>query len=325
MPAAAIFGISFLTPLAGLLALAMVVPLAALAVTERRSRRVRALLGLVGPGKRALLPAAAALVLLPLLVGVAAAQPVVVRQEVVHERGDAQAFFVFDTSRSMLASSGFGAADRLARAKRVAMRLRATLGNVPVGIASLTDRALPDLMPTTDPALFDRTLAQSVGIDEPPPSQPYKLARSTNLAAIVPVLMSHVFSNVPKRLLVVFTDGETAPITPLLGSGIGQRASAIFIHVWAPGEQIYGRDGRVDPHYSADGRSVSLLQQAARATGGSVFTESQVGKAASQARKIVGRGAVTAHVNAYSRKPLAPWFVLAGVLPLAFLLWRRNA
>ena len=30
-------------------------------------------------------------------------------------------------------------------------------------------------------------------------------------------------------------------------------------------------------------------------------------------------------VDAYARVPLAPWFVLAGILPLAFLLWRRNA
>ena len=47
-----------------------------------------------------------ALFLLPGLVAVAAAQPVVVRQQLVRERGDAQAFFVIDTSLSMEASGG---------------------------------------------------------------------------------------------------------------------------------------------------------------------------------------------------------------------------
>lgn len=326
MPAAAIFGVTFLTPLGALVALATVVPLAALVATERRSRRVRALLGVAGPRPRALVPVAAALVLLPLLVGVAAAQPVVVREKLVDVRGDAQAFFVFDTSRSMLASSGVGAPNRLARAKRLARLLRARLGDVPVGVASLTDRVLPDLMPTTDPALFDHTLVQSVGIDEPPPSQPYKLGRSTSLQALVPLVTSHFFSSgARKRLLVIFTDGETAPITPLLGIGIARKVKPIFIHVWAPGERIYRAGGHADPHYVADPRSVSLMQQAAHATGGSVFAEGQIDRAASEARKLAGHGPLTAHVDAYSRDPLARWFALAGVLPLAFLLWRRNA
>jgi len=30
-------------------------------------------------------------------------------------------------------------------------------------------------------------------------------------------------------------------------------------------------------------------------------------------------------VDSYARIALAPWFVLAGALPLAFLLWRRTA
>jgi hypothetical protein len=29
--------------------------------------------------------------------------------------------------------------------------------------------------------------------------------------------------------------------------------------------------------------------------------------------------------SGYARVPLAPWFVLAALVPLAFLLWRRNA
>ena len=104
----ALFGVSFLTPVDAVFALAAAVPLAALLMTERRSERVRAALRLRRPGRRAFAPVAGALLLLPALVAVAAAQPVVVRQQLVRERGDAQAFIVIDTSESMRAAAGRG-------------------------------------------------------------------------------------------------------------------------------------------------------------------------------------------------------------------------
>src|SRR5207248_1275733 len=156
------FGVSFLTPLDGLFALAAAVPLAALVATERRSGRIRMALAVRAPGRRGLLPIVVSLGLLPALVAVAAAQPVVVHRQLVRERADAQAFFVLDTSLSMRARAAPGQPTRLARAKRLALRLRATMSDVPVGIASMTDRVLPNLMPTTDAALFARTLSQSV-------------------------------------------------------------------------------------------------------------------------------------------------------------------
>ena len=321
----ALFGVSFLTPLGALFALAAALPLAALLVTERRSSHVRAVLGVVGPGRQTLVPAIVALALLPVLVGVAAAQPVVVRRQLVNERGNAQAFFVFDTSRSMLASAGPGLPSRLVRSKRIARKLRGVLGDVPVGIASLTDRTLPELMPTTDPALFAHTLAQSVGIDEPPPSQPYKLGRAFSFSALVPVVTSHFFSPTAKhRLLVVFTDGEAQPGTQLFGLGVAHEIQPIFVHVWAQDEQIFHR-GKPDAYYRADVRSTASLDEAAHVTSGYVFDEQQVAQLKAQARKIVGHGGDTARISAYARTSLAPWFALGGIIPLAFLLWRRNA
>jgi len=320
----ALFGVSFLTPEGALFALAAVVPLAALLAVERRSERVRALLGVAGPGRRALAPVVVALALLPVLVGVAAAQPVVVRRHSVHERGDAQAFFVFDTSRSMRASLGPGRPNRLTRAKRLARVLRRSLGDVPVGIATITDRTLPDLMPTTDPALFSRTLTQSVGIDEPPPSQPYGRNRAFSFASLVPLVSSHFYSTgVKKRLLVVFTDGEAQPGTELFGLGFQREINPIFVHVWQPTEAIYTH-GKPDPFYAPDARSNASLEDAANVTGGYVFDENQIGALKSRAHKIVGSGPTTASTSAYARIALAPWFVLGGVLPLAFLLYRRN-
>jgi hypothetical protein len=320
----ALFGVTFLTPVDAVFVLAAAAPLAALLVTERRSARIRALLRLRGPGRRPVIQAASALVVLPGLVAIAAAQPVVVRQQLVRERGDAQAFVVIDTSDSMRASSGPQGSSRLARAKKIAMHLQRALGDVPVGIATMTDRVLPDVMPTTDPALFDRTIAQSVGIDRPPPSQQYRAARATNFQALVPVIGSHFFSATTQhRLLVVLTDGEASPNLDLFGLGIGHALKPIFVHVWKADERIYV-NGRVDPRYIADPGSGPLLQKAANVSSGAVFDESQVGPLVRAAHAVVGSGASESHVNAYARIALAPWVALAGVLPLGFLFYRRN-
>lgn len=318
--------LSFLTPLNGLFALAAALPLAALLATERRSGHIRRLLALPPPKRLAVVPIVVALTTLTSLVAVAAAQPVVVRQRLVSERADVQAFFIFDTSLSMQAAPGRGLADRLLRAKRLALRLRATLPDVPVGIATMTDRTLPNLMPTTDLALFSRTLEQSVAIDSPPPSQTYN-GRATTFQALVPLVASNFFAQgVQRRLLVVFTDGESVSVSPYLSATLQQHVSPVFVHVWRDGEQIYRRGGGVDPHYVSDSSSTAALESLAHITGGGhAYPENRLGPIAKAARAAVGYGGTRTHVSAYARVALAPWFVLAGALPLAFLLWRRNA
>jgi hypothetical protein len=318
-------GLTFLTPLDTLFALAVALPCAALVLTERTSSRIRRALSLPHPRKRTVLPVAVALVLLTSLVAVAAAQPVVVRAQLVNERADAQAFFVFDTSLSMQASAGPGQLTRLARAKRLALRLRATLPDVPIGIASMTDRTLPNLMPTTDAALFARTLSQSVAVDRPPPSQAYHRKRATSFQALVPLVESNLYSQgVEHRLLVVFTDGEASPLSPYVNVTLQRRVTPLFVHVWRNGEQIY-RAGRADPHYASDPESTHALEQLASIAGERVYSERQLSKVSRAMRATVGFGGTRTHIDAYARVALAPWFVLAGGVPLAFLLWRRNA
>jgi hypothetical protein len=317
---------SFLTPLDALFALAAALPLAAFLATERRAGRVRRVLSLPAPRRRTMIPVAVALTILTSLIAVAAAQPVVVRQHLVSERADAQAFFLFDTSTSMRSSAGPGRPSRLARAKRIALRLRATLGDVPIGIASMTDRALPNLMPTTDAALFKRTLLQSVWVDRPPPSQAYR-GRATSFQALLPLVQSNFYSpGVQRRLLVVFTDGEATPMPSYLTALLQRRVTPVFVHVSADGERIYGRGGRPDPHYATDPTSAAALDQLASVTGGGhAYDENHVAQIARASRNAVGFGGTRAHVDAYARVALAPWFVLGGIAPLAFLLWRRNA
>jgi hypothetical protein len=317
--------VSFLTPLGSLFAIAAAVPLAALLVTERRASHVRGMLSLTTPPRRALAPVVLALVLLPALVAVAAAQPVVVRQRLLSQRADAQAFFVFDTSLSMSARPSRDAPSRLARAKLEALRLRAALGDIPVGIASMTDRTLPSLLPTTDAALFVRTLRQSVGIDRPPPSQRYP-DRATALQALFSIAGAHFFApGVTHRLLVVFTDGEAAKLPADARFSFPQESLVppLLVHVWSADERVY-LHGRVDRRYEPDPTSAQALAEFASLTHGRVFGEHDLGRVAAAIRTEAGKAAARTTVDAYARIALAPWFVLGGIVPLGFLFWRRN-
>lgn len=320
----AVLGVTFLTPVDALFVLAVALPLAALAFTERRAGRIRRLLRVASPGPRTLVPIVVALVALTALVAVAAAQPVVVRQQLVNERADAQAFILFDTSLSMSASAGPGQLTRLQRAKRLAVKLQHALSDVPIGIASMTDRSLPNILPTTDRTLFERSVAQSVQIDSPPPSQLYK-GRATTWDALIPLVESHFYSpGVQRRLLVVFTDGEATKISPLLQASIERRVAPVFVHVWAANDRIFHK-GKAVPGYVADPTSEAALEQVARITGAPPpFSENDLRGIVRASRDAVGRAGTEAHVDSYARVALAPWFVLGGIVPLGFLLWRRN-
>jgi hypothetical protein len=318
-------GFTFLTPLDALFALAAVIPLAALWLAQTRMERVRRLFSLTSPRRRELVAIIVALALLPVLMGVAAAQPVVVRHQLLGQRVDAQAFFVFDTSSSMNARTGPDGLTRLERAKREAEDVIPKLGDIPVGLAGMTDRVLPYLMPTPSSGLIRRTLAQSVGINRPAPSQIYK-GRATTFSALFPVPTYNFYSpGVEHRILVVFTDGEATRVSPVLGVAEARAMTVhpLFVRVWAPTERIYVH-GRVDPKYRPDPASARALSQFATLAHGRVFSENELDSLAQTIRAEAGSTPVTTEVLGYARVALAPWFILAGVIPLAFLLYRRN-
>jgi hypothetical protein len=242
----------------------------------------------------------------------------------VKERADAQAIFLFDTSLSMRAAAAPGAPTRIDRARALAIRLERALPELPIGIADMTDRSLPLLLPTTDQELFDRTIHESVVDDQPPPSQPYA-GRATTFDALIPLVESQFFGpGVQRRLLVVFTDGEATAPSPLLKLTLQRRVTPVYVHVWAPGERIF-RHGRPDPHYVADPSSARALAELAQVTSGRTVGEHDFGAILGAARGAVGSAASETRVDAYARIALAPWFVLGCVVPLGFLFWRRNA
>jgi Mg-chelatase subunit ChlD len=314
--------LSFLTPAAALVALAGIVPALVHLRRERRARAVRAVLGLAEPppGPRRLL--LAALVSIPLLLGLAAAQPVVDRARAVGERADAETFFVVDTSRSMLASAAPREPTRVERARAAAVRLRAAIPQVRAGVASLTDRTLPHLFPTVDARTFAATLRLSLGIERPPPAVYSTVA--TELGSLADVARRRFFAPEARhRLLVVLTDGETEPPAPVLATALRrQRVEVVFVHVRRDGESVYVTSAR-DPAYRTDPASRERLEQLAGSLGGRVFGEDELDAAAAHARDRLGDGPIRPRPQR-DLFALMPYVTLAAAFPLALALRRRN-
>jgi hypothetical protein len=303
----------------------VVVPLAAHAFLERRARRISRRLGLTPPDLRSRLGVAVAIVAVAALLAIAAAQPVVAGTSTSVGRADAEVYFLFDTSRSMLARRDFGAPDRLARAEQIALRLRQSLADVPVGIASLTDRVLPHLFPTLDAQVFASTLQSSIGIERPPPAGDDPLA--TDFTQINVIAANNYFKRqVSKRLLVVFSDGESGYFDDLvLAEALHrQNVHVLFVYLWNVQEKIFSTAKTIDPGYRPDPESRRWAERLATAGDGSVVSEADESSLRAAAKRFLGSGPATMLREQRTRVSLAPYVALAALLPLAFVFVRRN-
>lgn len=315
--------ISLLTPAGLAVALVALVPLAALLLTEVRARRVREALGLGRPSRLFTALLALALVAAGLLVGVAAAQPVLERGATRFERTDVNAYVVVDETRSMLAAPDARSATRIARARAHATELRAVVPELKLGVASLTDRVLPHLFPTLDEEVYAATLTHSIGVERPPPSR--RRQNATDLTALQQLGPAGFFPATPeRRIVVVLSDFETDPFsTTKLGAALRrQRIQPILIHVWAGEERIWG--SAADAVYRPDAASRETVRRLAAAAAGSAFSEEQLPQAKEALRDLLGDGTRRPLWLESSRTELAPWLALASVVPLCFVLWRRN-
>jgi hypothetical protein len=317
--------VSLLTPAAALVCFTAALPLAAAARGAAVSTRVRSALGLSAPAGRAVV-GYVALATTVVCLGLAAGQPVLSRSAAVQVRSDAQVLFVMDVSQSMAASAAPGSATRLARAREAARRLRETIPEVEAGIATLTDRVLPDLLPVPDGASFGATLARSVQLQQPPPLE--VAVRATTFAALADVVRGNYFTPAASmRVVVLLTDGETRPFDEggvaraLSREGITVEA----IHVGSARESIYDATGRADPAYVPDQDSRHALASLAGATGGRVFDERDLDGAASALRDELGRGPTRATGSRREDEVLlAPLVAALALVPFAFLAFRRD-
>jgi hypothetical protein len=318
--------ITFLTPAAGVLAAAALLPAAAFVVAAGRVRRVVATLRL--PPRRGGVDVVAlvAVALVVVLLGLAAAQPALARDVSQRERLDAEALFVVDVSGSMAASAAAGSPTRLDRAISTAERLRSAIPQVPSGVATLTDRVLPDLLPVGDTSAFAGTLDRAVGIEQPPAEA--EAVTATDFASLTDIAGGNFFApTARRRIVVLLTDGESASYDPTAVARAfarSPRVRLISVHIWGADEAIHLPDGGVDPGYRPDPGSGLVLRGLAAATGGSTYDESQLGGAAAALRRLAGTGP-TRPTTIIRREavPLGPYIALCSLLPLAFAAARR--
>jgi hypothetical protein len=316
----------FLSPRGALVAVGVLVPLLALLFVRRRAGRVRTTLGLVEPRAAGLVAAVAAMIAAGACVGLAAAQPVVEQTTQVRMRTDAEAYVVLDVSRSMLAKRGAGGATRFERAKTTAVALRSALPEIPVGVVSLTDRALPHLFPSIDQDVFDATIDRSLGIERPPPRSSFA-SLATSLEALTTIRTHRFFAPASrKRLLLVLTDGESQPVAGARLGTLFRRPPAIdvvFVHFWHQDERVFTA-GAPEPQYRPDRSARVVLDGLAKLLSGEVYAESEAGAAVEKAREVFGSGPTVVRGEQSGEIALAPYLAGAVLAPLALLLWRRE-
>jgi hypothetical protein len=315
---------TFLSPLGALVALAVVLPLGAYALLELRSRRVSERIGLTLPPLRSRFGIPAALAVVAAFLGIAAAQPVISGTRSHTGRSDAQVYVLFDVSRSMLARSSAGAPDRLQRAKQLALKLRHGVSDVPFGVVSLTDRVLPHLFPTLDPNVYESVVRDAIGIERPPPSGTEDLA--TDYSSLGDVGTNNFYgTGATKRVLVIFSDGESKYFDDALLKKDFDKGNVhvLFVHLWGPDEKIYLGRNNVDPGYRPDPQSNQAVQRIAASGGGEVLGEDP-GALVSRTKGFLGTGPQTSIREQRTRVSLGPYVALMALLPLGFVLLRRN-
>jgi hypothetical protein len=303
----------------------VLLPLAAFVLAERRVAVVRSVLKLHAPRGGVDVTALASLAAVVLLLALAAAQPAFSSTETQRVRTDAEALFVLDISQSMAASSRRGGATRIQREMSAAIRLRSSIPSVPSGVATLTDRVLPNLLPAPDAAAFDATVSQTIAINEPPPRE--LNVRATNFSALSAIPTSGYFeSAATHRVVILLTDGESSFFdAAAVGRAFGgtPRTEFLTVQFWRSNESIYSASGKPDPNYRPDPASKAQLASLATATHGQAFTEANVGGAAKALRTMLGTGPTRSVGRTRSTRPLAPYVALLALLPLG-LIFARN-
>jgi hypothetical protein len=333
----------FLTPLGGLLAFLVIAPLAALVVSSRKARRGRTVLGLAPP-KPASRLTIALLACVPLLLGLAAAEPAWRTHTAQRVRTDAQAMFVFDISRSMLASTAPGAQTRLEQARNWAISFRnSEIPNVPSGVSTFTTLLIPHLFPTPNAAVFNSTVRNTVDIEEPPPPYLAPGFPGTSFSALAPLRDQGYFATrTQKRFVILLTDGESGPYSPsslgetltgpdYVNSNLGEPSASpqppltlLIVRFGAVTDRIYHRNGSVEAAYRPDPAAPEVVATLADNTGAHVFVSSQLAAAGAELRRLLGSGPSTTFGEETKTLQLAPYAVLVALLALAGVILRRN-
>jgi hypothetical protein len=322
--------LTVLSPWAALVAVPACGAVVAAAVGRRRAQAVRRVLGLPPPHPDRSVLRLALLATVVALLAVSAAQPAVAHDRHVPVRRDAQVLFVFDISRSMAASTKLRAPTRLDRAVAAAVRLRAGVPGISAGVATLTDRVLPNLLPVSDAATFDRVVERAVSIESPPPRA--SAVRATSYDALEGIPGAGYFDpQTQTRIVVVLTDGESAPVqTAEIAAAFAAHPGyhVLFVRFWRSNEAVYDEDGHAEANYHPDPAAGGALEALAAAIHGSAYDENALGAARRRLHKLAGSGPAFLSASVVrTATPLAPFTaaaaLLAGVALIALPLGAR--
>ena len=94
------------------------------------------------------------------------------------------------------------------------------------------------------------------------------------------------------------------------------------MHVWDAEERIWG--SAADAGYRPVPASRETVERLAAAASGRAFDESELEAAKAALRDALGEGTRRPLWQERSRTDLAPWLSLAALVPVGFVLWRRN-
>ena len=221
---------------------------------------------------------------------------------------------------------GAASPTRLERAVTAARRLRAAIPDVPVGLASFTNRVVPHIFPTLDRAVFgsglralDRDRAAAAGRRRGGAADRVRRARATADARLLRPPDTAPGRRRPHRrrdAAGVGGDDARAP----------RRAPA------RPADRPRLARGRADPpRPRADRRrlparpaSTGLLRSFATATGARVYDEGAVGERRGSCAGWSGAASACEVGTEQSSRPLTAWTLALALVPLGYLLWRRN-
>jgi hypothetical protein len=204
------------------------------------------------------------------------------------------------------------------------MRFRAAFPDVPVGIASFTDRVLPHLFPSPDDDVFTATLNRSLGIDRPPPHGSF-VSDGDPACALESIVSRRFFTpTARKRLIFVITDGE-CPDRRREDRRRLPRPPGVDDLPASSGTATSGSSTGTSPSRSTAGSALARhLDAAADTLGGHASTPRTSSTTRSPppgASLATGRRSCRGKRN---RLALAPYLAGAIFLPLTLLLWRRD-
>ena len=256
----------------------------------------------------------------------AAAQPVAERETALEVRTDAEAYVVIDVSRSMLAKSGLDGTSRLKRAKAAAVQLRSALPEIPVGVASLTDRTLPHLFPSADADAFRATVDLALDIEQPPPRSSF-ITTATSFDSLSAMATQRFFSPRAHPPGGHRAHGRREPGHQRCASRASlppaARAGRDLRPVLERDERVFNR-GLPEPQYRPNPAARADLDALAAATDRDGFDESELDEVAPRVRSLLRKGPTVTEGVRKTRLALAPYLLACAMLPLGVLLWRRD-